>query len=54
MGKKAPKKAKNNEKSQKSLYLENSLWGQIETKAESEGRSLNNFLENYLKRNFAA
>lgn len=54
MAKTKPKKGKNGTKSQKSLYLENDLWGRIEAKAEADGRSLNNFLENYLSKTFVA
>lgn len=54
MAKKKVKKSQNNGKSQKSLYLEDTLWERMENSAEAEGRSLNNFLENFLKKSFAA
>lgn len=47
------KQKKQPEKSQKSLYLPNSLWQRIEQKAKEEKRSINNITEIALEKEFS-
>lgn len=47
------KQDKPEEKSQKSLYLPNSLWDKITKEAKKERRSVNTFIELKLEKEFA-
>jgi hypothetical protein len=48
----AKKKQKEPEKTQKSLYLQRSMWSRIEKRATEQRRSINNVIEIVLDREF--